>query len=953
MMINIKKILENWKEIGVISVAVILIILFSVFGKKDYVSKGCEIEKYASSQLTDEVDLIGTITPQYENLKDLSFIVNRDDQYASGEITVELYDADGNVIGSSTQLLTQMSLGYMNKFPMNCKVTPGAEYTYGISIKYYGDFPITIDLATSSACAPETGACKIGNKELTNAVPLMELTYRTKMNFHDMQPYLLCIFLFTIVLFLAVGDKKKMKLSEKISIYILFILAGVTILSMNDEGKKPLEKIGTELIHEQGGEDFRGYLTIDGSSGFSGLLASSNEYILDKGQYTLQISYQTDTGGNTLEVYNDKVQEKKFELNPVNTYATFPFTLDQDAQNIEIRVYYEGTGTLKLNQITLVPQTSFYSDNTFFIFLFLLINVLCLLLYIRNIKKPFEKEKLVDACVMILLAIFVTAPFYASSMAGADDQCYHLLRIEGLKDAILDGQVPAIILPNAMSGNGYLNSMYPYLFLYLPALLRICGVSLILSYKFLVFVMNAATVVAAYYSIRCVAKSRYAAILGSALYILLPYRYTNIYARGALGEMLAMTFIPLLLAGFYNLLFGDKNKWMLLVLGFSGLLESHVLSFVIMCIFAILCCIIFIRNLFHEGRIISLIKAAIWTVVLNLWFVIPFVWYYLKGSLGTDALGWSNYIEYAINPSFFSSTISMDSNRYLSFGIPVLLCFAFCILHLICERKDNDENENRENYFRLIFVLSCVMTTMITGYSAAPRLMEIIPLEKFFKLIQFPWRLFAPVSAMIIFISVIWMAESEILNRKNIRMPVFLVLIGLNLFSGLTSPDDNNNFAYYNYLDNYSTGHELKLRGIQPTDGTIRYPYEWRLNCVDETKILLELSLADYENTEIISYKKVGTDALLSYVAKKSDSSVIFPIMNYYGYHAYDENNYELPITLERGYAIGVSLNADSKEHQIRIAYEMPALFMVSVWISILGAVLLLINRVVWYSKSK
>ena len=103
---------------------------------------------------------------------------------------------------------------------------------------------------------------------------------------------------------------------------------------------------------------------------------------------------------------------------------------------------------------------------------------------IRNIKKPFEKEKLVDACVMILLAIFVTAPFYASSMAGADDQCYHLLRIEGLKDAILDGQMPAIILPNAMSGNGYLNSMYPYLFLYLPALLRICGVSLILSYKF-------------------------------------------------------------------------------------------------------------------------------------------------------------------------------------------------------------------------------------------------------------------------------------------------------------------------------------------------------------------------------------------------------------------------------------------------------------------------------------
>lgn len=580
-------------------------------------------------------------------------------------------------------------------------------------------------------------------------------------------------------------------------------------------------------------------------------------------------------------------------------------------------------------------------------------NAACLLLYLRNRKKPFEKDKLTDVCIMLLLAVFATSPFYASSITNADDLCYHLLRIEGLKDAILDGQMPAVIMPNAMSGNGYLNSTYPYLFLYLPAFLRICGVSLTLSYKFLVFVMNVATVVTAYYSIRCVAKSRYAAVLGSALYILLPYRYTNIYARGALGEMLAMTFIPLLLAGFYHLLFGDKNKWMLLVLGFSGVLESHVLSFVIMCIFAILCCIIFIRNLFHERRIFSLIKAAIWTVAINLWFVVPFVWFYLKGNLGVKALGWSNYIEYAINPSFFSNTISMDSYRYLSFGIPVLLCFAFCILHLICERKSSNENENREHYFRFIFALSCVMTIMITGYCAAPRLMEITILEKFFKLIQFPWRLFAPVSAMIIFIAVIWMADSELLNGKHFKMSVFMVMIGLNLLTGLTSPKDDNNFAYQSETDNYSIGHELKLRGIQPTDGTICYPFEWRLNCIEDANILSVICPTDYDNTKIISYKKEGTDALLSYVAKKSDSSVTFPIMNYYGYHAYDENNNELPITLESRYAIGVSLNTDSREHLIRIAYKMPVLFMVSVWISILAAVLLLINRVVWYSKSK
>ncbi len=59
---------------------------------------------------------------------------------------------------------------------------------------------------------------------------------------------------------------------------------------------------------------------------------------------------------------------------------------------------------------------------------------------------------------------------------------------------MLDGQFPVVIFPEALAGNGYLNSMYPYLFLYIPAFLRLFGVSLALSYKTLIFLANIATV---------------------------------------------------------------------------------------------------------------------------------------------------------------------------------------------------------------------------------------------------------------------------------------------------------------------------------------------------------------------------------------------------------------------------------------------------------------------------
>lgn len=71
----------------------------------------------------------------------------------------------------------------------------------------------------------------------------------------------------------------------------------------------------------------------------------------------------------------------------------------------------------------------------------------------------------------------------------------------------------------------------------------------------------------------------------SVLYTFATYRLTNLYYRAALGESLAMVFLPLLLWGTYEIFYGQEKKWFLMVLGVTGVLESHVLSFEMCLIF--------------------------------------------------------------------------------------------------------------------------------------------------------------------------------------------------------------------------------------------------------------------------------------------------------------------------------------------------------------------------------
>lgn len=63
----------------------------------------------------------------------------------------------------------------------------------------------------------------------------------------------------------------------------------------------------------------------------------------------------------------------------------------------------------------------------------------------------------------------------------------------------------------------------------------------------------------------------------SLLYTTSSFRSVEIFLRGAMGELLAMSILPLILLGFIKL-YDSKESWVMLAISMTLLIYTHVLS---------------------------------------------------------------------------------------------------------------------------------------------------------------------------------------------------------------------------------------------------------------------------------------------------------------------------------------------------------------------------------------
>lgn len=719
---------------------------------------------------------------------------------------------------------------------------------------------------------------------------------------------------------------RELSLKNKI-IYIVVVCVITLMIWLGNEGKSPIVYKGAELQYSVGVIDSEYSLVIRDTVARSGVIANTMQYVMNRGTYTVSLKYRAESKDSALELWEQDRKIAGWTIDPSKTEMTADFTLSKDAKELQFKINYCGMNELAVKELKLSPHTMFYSDTYFFMILFLAGSML-LWWYLQKDGKRLNGQQVVDYGIILGTALLATSPMMQTYLYNGDDLCYHLARLEGLKDGILDGQIPVNILPEGLSGNGYLNAMYPYLFLYIGAFLRICRVSLALSYKVLIFLANLSSAVCAYVAVKSMCRSRRSVILAVVLYTLMPYRFTNIFSRGDLGETLALIFWPLIIAGLYHVLMGDRKRWYYLVIGCSGVLQSHILSAVFAAVICGVTALVWCVRIVKEKRYLEIGKALGMTLLLNLWYLVPFLCYYFGDDLSTEVLRWSGYFEQSINPSNLTQSISLYNKQYFSLGLALLGCVGIGVIRLLCERQE--KRSDMDSYLLYLLVAGCVLTYMITGYFPSLRLLEIELFEKIVTMIQFPWRFLGPASACFMFVGAIGLSESQIL--KPYRNLIFTLLIGLNLLVIISVPTDNSHMPYESAEAEASKGHESKL----VANIGLFYPHEWRINGVSDDRVVSNVIASDLYSMTIHNFEKKGTKAAVVYTATEDDCFIELPIQGYLGYRAYDENGERLKIERGGGARIRIETIGDGVKHTVYVRYGRIPAFMAATLVSAL-----------------
>ena len=445
-------------------------------------------------------------------------------------------------------------------------------------------------------------------------------------------------------------------------------------------------------------------------------------------------------------------------------------------------------------------------------------------------KRMFRRE----FGIVILVALTASLPLGLHYLLNGQDMEFHLLRIEGLYEALRCGQFPVRIHPNYMGGYGYPTGIfYPELFLYFPALLRLMGVPLMHAYKWFVLAQNIATAGVAWYSGKKLFQKKTSVAVFCLLYTLSPYRLINTYYRAAVGESLAMIFLPLIVTGLYLLLKEKeiekktiRQAIVILVIGMTGVLQSHILSCELIAIF-VAGAILFCWKRFWRKKVwLSFTGAVVITVLLNLWFLIPFVsaaGLEVKVLLMTPGVltsqGLNIWQIFAFLPEAAGHSMSLQEGiageMPFQLGWAVVLLTLFAIYGIAKMWKGRKESRNGLGVVATCLgMLALWMTTYLFPWDVVGRIPQI---GKILNTVQFPWRYLGIATLLLMIAGLIavqlWQNE-KVKQMVLVTVSVVSAITALWFFQSMISNADY--YAVYDGagLDSYAlVGEEYLYQG--------------------------------------------------------------------------------------------------------------------------------------------
>lgn len=649
---------------------------------------------------------------------------------------------------------------------------------------------------------------------------------------------------------------------------------------------------------------------------YVGQFATTRWLDIEAGSYQIVVTYANNGGTGSVRFLDEVMPTAQYDvasLPPGRSSTTFTLWMEHGCEVAQLQ-FYANCGE---NQVTFITGVQIIPTHSFAYVHFLTVLALfaaldwLLLVLTRRVALPWRTlEARYSALAIVALVGVACLPLGLDYIIYGHDLTVHLTRIEGLKAGLLAGQFPVRMNPDIVSGKGYpFSLMYADLLLYPAAFLRILGFSLQTVYKLYVACITLATALITRYVLRRMFNNETVALAGTALYLLAPYRLTNVYVRASVGEYSAMMFLPLVVYGLWRIYRQKPDEkaepwcWVSLALGFTGLLQTHLLTSVMTGFLTAIFCIVYAKRTFRRPVLLSLCKAAGVAVVWNLWFLVPLAQYMIQGvcriagrydaaNLQDSAvmLGQMFMLFGKGTGTAQSIKLGMEDEMPLALGTALGLgALALAAAMLDPAVRKSDRKTTRISLWALGFGALCVWmaSDLFPWYEVY---LSENPLVKAFSSLlgklQFAWRFLSPASLLLTFcaagaLTLLWN------KRRELSKQIAMVLVLLTLIpAGYLMYDTCDKSAVVHYISLGSMGMSSSLKESQLAGGEY-LPYD----------LSDELSPAQFNDTNFYFDEGVEAESYsrgqlsVTFTATNTndtESTVVVPLFAYPGYELTD-----------------------------------------------------------------
>lgn len=342
--------------------------------------------------------------------------------------------------------------------------------------------------------------------------------------------------------------------------------------------------------------------------------------------------------------------------------------------------------------------------------------------------------------LLFLISIAMLFPLFNNHYFYGHDTGFHIANIIALSEKLeWSSLFNSKVLPILANNFGYgTNIFYPNIPHFVPALIyKYLNVSIFTSIKITNFFLIFFSGITMYTFMKTITKNKTLSFISTLFYLAAPYKIYDYLYRDALAESFVFVFLPLIFLSLYYILHHRYKKFYFsFVLGYVGLLNSHLVMSIYVTIFVGIFLILHFKKIWNKETILRLLLATLLVIFISLPFLIPLLTHMVKGKYVAFTNGEmsSRFGVYGNGLFLFQFLIGWKKVGFHFINWVALGMIIYLIYKL---KKENKLQEMIKNNY--LFGIGVICTVL--GIWLSSHLFPWFLMPNFLLMIQFPFRL--------------------------------------------------------------------------------------------------------------------------------------------------------------------------------------------------------------------